>query len=330
METANPTPFRLHKGTNVSHWLSQSKARGAERRAFFTREDIERLAGLGFDHLRLPIDEEQMWKEDGSREPEAFDLLDAGLDWALEAGLNVVVDLHILRSHYFNDKNEPRLYTDPAERGRFLDLWRDLSSHLRSRPVDRVAYEFLNEAVARHPDRWNDVSGAAFDCLRAAEPERWLLLGSNQFNSVFTYGDLRVPEDDRLILTFHYYRPMLVTHYRASWTNVGVYDGPVQYPGRPIPEAAFAALDPELQALLTPDNEPHDRARMVREMSLPLDVARSKNCPLYCGEFGVYRAAPADVRAAWYRDFFSVVDELGIAWANWDYKGGFGLANVAG
>jgi endoglucanase len=26
---------------------------------------------------------------------------------------------------------------------------------------------------------------------------------------------------------------------------------------------------------------------------------------------------------AWYRDMLSLFDELGIAWANWDYKGGF-------
>ncbi|MEO0334669.1 MAG: hypothetical protein AAF223_23850, partial [Bacteroidota bacterium] len=27
--------FTLHKGTNISHWLSQSGRRGAERQAFF-------------------------------------------------------------------------------------------------------------------------------------------------------------------------------------------------------------------------------------------------------------------------------------------------------
>jgi endoglucanase len=36
------------------------------------------------------------------------------------------------------------------------------------------------------------------------------------------------------------------------------------------------------------------------------------------------------VAAAWYRDMISVFAEHGIAWANWDYKGGFGLVDREG
>ena len=47
--------FQVHRGTNISHWLSQSKQRGAARRAWFTREDVQYIANLryaaGFDHL---------------------------------------------------------------------------------------------------------------------------------------------------------------------------------------------------------------------------------------------------------------------------------------
>jgi hypothetical protein len=49
--------FEIHKGTNISHWLSQSDACGEERRQRFTREDALRLSDLGLDHLRLPVDD---------------------------------------------------------------------------------------------------------------------------------------------------------------------------------------------------------------------------------------------------------------------------------
>ena len=35
--------FDIHRGTNVSHWLSQSEARGEKRRRFFTRGDAQLL-----------------------------------------------------------------------------------------------------------------------------------------------------------------------------------------------------------------------------------------------------------------------------------------------
>ena len=55
-------------------------------------EDARKIAGLGLDHIRLPIDEEQMWNEAGAREPEAWDLMNACLDWCEQEGLRVVVD----------------------------------------------------------------------------------------------------------------------------------------------------------------------------------------------------------------------------------------------
>lgn len=53
-------PFPLRRGTNISHWLSQSTRRGAKRREVFLRKDAAFLAGLGLDHLRLPVDEEHL------------------------------------------------------------------------------------------------------------------------------------------------------------------------------------------------------------------------------------------------------------------------------
>ena len=38
--------FYIHRGTNISHWLSQSQARGQERRERFTQDDVKRLASL--------------------------------------------------------------------------------------------------------------------------------------------------------------------------------------------------------------------------------------------------------------------------------------------
>jgi len=44
----------------------------------------------------------------------------------------------------------------------------------------------------------------------------------------------------------------------------------------------------------------------------------------------VTRKTPEPIRRAWYADFRSVAKEYGIAWSNWDYKGGFGLFDQDG
>jgi endoglucanase len=334
--------FQVHKGTNISHWLSQSNQRGVARAEWFTKKDVQYIANLrysagsrgaggSFDHLRIPIDEVQMWDEEGRRETEAFDLLDAALDWCAEAGLRAIVDLHILRSHYFNDQEEPRLFTDSAEEARFAGLWRDLSSHLESRSNDWVAYELLNEAVARDPEDWNRVAMAAFSAVREREPERTIVLGSNWFNQHHTFERLAVPDDPNLILTYHYYFPMLITHHQARWWyGGGVYAGPIHYPGTPIAPQDLEGLDQAFLERVDEWNTPFDRSQMVADLAQPLAVRARTGLPLYCGEFGCYEKTPQAIRLAWYRDMMQTFEEFDIAWANWDYKGSFGIVTHEG
>ena len=61
--------FRIKRGTNLSHWLSQSEERGEARRLHIQEDDFERLEQLGFDFVRIPIDEVQFWDEEGNQLP---------------------------------------------------------------------------------------------------------------------------------------------------------------------------------------------------------------------------------------------------------------------
>jgi len=89
------TNFDIKRGVNISHWLSQSKRRGEERKAYFKEADVKAIAKGGFDHIRLPIDEEQLWDETGNKEAEAFGSLHEALGWAIKYNLKILVDLHI-------------------------------------------------------------------------------------------------------------------------------------------------------------------------------------------------------------------------------------------
>ena len=138
LQKDSPSEFVIGKGTNLAHWLSQSVQRGEERRLFIQEKDFEYIAELGFEHVRLPIDEEQMWDEQGNRHNDAFEIMTNCIEWSIKNNLCVIVDLHILRSHYFNAEEKP-LWTNPDEQEKFCDLWRDLSSVLREYPISLVA-----------------------------------------------------------------------------------------------------------------------------------------------------------------------------------------------
>jgi len=157
--------FVVHRGTNVSDWLCFASARGSERAAGFARADAERIASAGFDHIRLPLSEQHMWLEDGSEDPEAFELLNGGLDLCESAGLKVIVNLHVLRVDSKPNKAESVLWTDPVEQEHFRALWRRLAAHLRPRPVEQVAYEIFNEFQQREQSSGSVAVGHGGNCL---------------------------------------------------------------------------------------------------------------------------------------------------------------------
>jgi len=76
-----------------------------------------------------------------------------------------VVDLHILRSHHFNEKEKP-LWSKPEEQDKFIGLWKDLSGFLHTWPNGMVAYEFMNEPVADEAEQWNRQLARVADSIR--------------------------------------------------------------------------------------------------------------------------------------------------------------------
>lgn len=324
--------FTVNKGTNVAHWLSQSRARGTEREQFFTKADVENIAKMGFDHIRLPIDEEQMWNENGDRNQDAFQLMENCVNWCKESNLRVIIDLHILRSHHFNAEEKP-LWTDPAEQEKFYTLWLDLSKALLQFPNSLVAYELMNEAVADDPEEWNKLVANAVSRIREVEPERTIVIGSNRWQSYDTFDVLKVPENDsNIILSFHFYEPFLLTHYGASWTYLRNYEGPVHYPGVILTQDEYSSLSEEIQGVVGNWVGREFNKEVMGEMwQEPINKARELNLPLYCGEFGVLDKAPQEDRLNWYRDMIELFQEKGIGYANWNYKSdSFGLINSNG
>lgn len=75
-------------------------------------------------------------------------------------------------------------------------MGRQLSDFIHEYPTESVAYEFMNEPVADNPQDWNDLIAK----VRELEPERFLVIGSNMQQSIYTFDDLQIPEDDPYII----------------------------------------------------------------------------------------------------------------------------------
>ncbi len=324
--------FRIKRGTNLSHWLSQSEARGEMRRLHIQEDDFERLEQLGFDFVRIPIDEVQFWDEQGNKLQEAWDLLTNALDLARKHNLRAIVDLHIIRSHYFNavnegDKSANTLFTSEKAQQDLINLWYQLSDVLKGYSNDWVAYEFMNEPVAEEHEQWNQLVAKVHKALREREPQRTLVVGSNRWQGFETMKYLKVPEGDKnIVLSFHYYNPMILTHYGAWWTPIGRYKGKVHYPGVLVSKEDYEAAPDSLKPILEPyTREEYNIERIKSDFKDAIAVAKKYGLQLFCGEWGVYEPVDRELAYQWTKDMLSVFDEYDIAWTTWCYDADFGF-----
>jgi len=323
--------FNIAKGINLSHWLSQRQG-WSNLEDFITKKDITEIHELGFDHVRLPIDEENLWDTDGRIIEKNFSHMIQCIEWSLETNIKIVIDVHIIRSHYFNAIHEGgciELWENKAAQKSFLKLWIDLQNALRKYSNSMVAYELMNEPVSDDHSNWNNLLKRAYLQIRELEPNRTIIIGSNNWQNPATFPFLELPENaQNIILSCHLYEPLLFTHYKAYWLPSREYSGKIQYPGIPAPEIAtnpFASnLSKECLDFMADKNYYFEKRTLQNLLQPAIDKAKELGFPLYCSEYGCLPSVNRDQRIQYYKDIIAVFNKNGISHCHWDYLGDFG------
>lgn len=330
--TINPSGFIIERGVNLSHWLSQDFG-WVTKYSLIKEKDIRFIDSIGYDHVRIPIDEKELWDSTGKQIDTAFSYLINCLDWCAKYKLRAIVDLHIIRAHHFNAANEGgiiTLWTDSVAQQNFVELWLQLSEKLHKYPDNMVAYEILNEAVAPDHDDWNKLMNKAVAAIRKNEPNRVIVIGGNKWQIPENLQYLKLPDGDRnIILSFHTYAPMAFTHYKADWVPMKDYNGPVHYPGQVISDEDYKKyIDTTNMPILqqaADARESFNKHRLIEVFKPAIEFAKAKNLQLYCGEFGCLPTVDRKDRLEYYSDMITAFQENNIAWCNWEYKGDFGI-----
>ena len=322
------------RGINLGGWLSQYDER-SERYfdTFITAEDIRRIADMGLDHVRLPVDWDVIEDEDGDPLEKGYGHIDDCLAWCEACGLHTVIDLHKTFGYSFDpmEKNDDKelFFRDAALQERFIALWRRIAERYRNRSF--VALELLNEVVPMSvKDSWNDIVFRSIEAIRAISPTQWILVGGVCYNSVDSVPKLDPPHDGRVAYNFHCYEPMIFTHQKAYWVANMPRDLTVHYPDDPARLSELSrGLSKELaRAAQSMADAPLGTGYFERLFVPALEAAEKNGAPLYCGEYGVIDRAECEDALRWIRDINAVFERHGIGRAMWNYKRkDFGLAD---
>lgn len=321
----------LNKGINFGGWFSQCEIDENHYATRFGKDDVAWVKDHGFDHIRLPVDCDFVVA--GDRTEAHFQLLDNFFGWCQEMGLNVILDLHKAPGYDFNDAGGSEddwlpLFKEKSVQKQFIEIWQTLARRYGTRK--NIAFELLNEVVDEKYIRpWNKLIKKTVKAIRKIAPDVTIIYGGALWNSALTVSKLQKPRFKNVIITFHYYEPLLFTHQKAYWVKTMDPNQTVDYPntaewfkseskklglqGMPIQFYKGENMDMEFHAEFLQD---------------AIRTAKKYKVPLYCGEFGVIDRAPEDATARWFGDVIQVFKDNGIGYSLWSYKGmDFGICD---
>lgn len=313
------------KGINLGGWLSQGSLDPEHLEHFIQESDIAAIAAWGADHIRLPLDYENIEYEDGTVKEAGFSYIDRCIAWCRKYGLRLVLDLHKTYGYIFDDPEYSKdFFYDRMLQRRFLSTWEHIITRY-AKDSDMIMFELLNEVVPFHvADEWNALAEEAVALIRRFAPTAKILYGGVGYNAVTSVKKLLPPADENIVYNFHCYEPLLFTHQTAHWVAGMPADFHIGYPAdfdeymtrsRSIAGAMTGALaDPALH--LTGLGKPFFE-ELFRDA---IEAAERLNVPLYCGEYGVIDQAPPADTVRWFSDINAVFRKYGIGRAVWTYK----------
>jgi endoglucanase len=320
----------LRHGINLSEWFAQVyDPRGYTKEhfeAWNTAQDIALIKALGFDHVRLSVNPQPMFRarQADNIPVEYLNFLDAAIKMILDAHLAVQIDIHP------DSEFKQKLSTDNEFVDQFADLWRALARHFSNLDPNMVFFEVLNEPEIRDTYRWSGVQARIAAAIREGAPQHTIIATGARWSDDDDLLAIEPLHDPNIIYTFHFYEPHVFTHQGATWgENYWHFVKALPYPSTPENVQASIAAVPDAAKRLLAARYGMDRwnaARMDQEFDQVAAWATRWNVPVICNEFGVFRkeARPQD-RAAWISDVRTSLEKHGFGWTMWDYSGGFGV-----
>jgi len=321
---------RLRHGVNLSGWFAQVAGPSGYTKEHFishtTSGDLALIKAMGFDHVRLSINPQPMFREgEADAIPKEYlGYLDEAVRSILANGLAVVLDIHPDREF------KTRLAKEDGFVEQFEDFWRALAKHYTTLDPDSVFFEILNEPAMTDRYRWAGIQAKLAAAIREGAPQNTIIATGAHWSADDDLLFLEPLRDTNVIYSFHFYEPHIFTHQGANWgVDFWHFARGLAYPSTPESAEMAAAEVPEAAHRLYVIRygfERWDSTRIEAEISQVANWARGHGVAVICAEFGVYRKyADTKSRTSWLADVRTSLERHGMGWTVWDYSGGFGV-----
>lgn len=174
--------------------------------AFITEQDIARIAGLGFNVVRVPINH-RLLTRGGAESQAGWRILDDVIGWSEKHGVYVVLTLHSApggQSRVFtaDPAKSQSLWASAANQTDTVGLWKAIAARYRRRAII-AGYDLLNEPSPKDGAQLNDLYRGIIQGIREVDPYRMVILEGTRFSQDFSMLNQRLSPNQ--LFGFHMY-----------------------------------------------------------------------------------------------------------------------------
>ena len=258
----------------------------------------EEIKKLGFDHVRLPV-KWSWWTDDenGFEIDEVFfNEVEKTVQKLLDKDLEVVLNVH----HFREAMDEPRKYSK-----KLFAIWEQVAPRFKDYS-NKLIFEIMNEPTWKTtPEEWNEVQEEALAIIRKTNPTRKVMVCGIDYTGLVALDNLKIPNDNNLIATFHFYDPFEFTHQGAPWSATMKDSRGTHWYG-------------------TDDDKEFIMARFIAHAKN--FQRRNNNIEMNLGEFGAYhKFNEMDEVCNWTKCVRETAEKLGYSWTYWEFNRNFGI-----
>lgn len=274
--------------------------------------DLDFIKQMGCNFIRLPVDYRFFihdFKYDEFDE-QMLKVLDDCIESIIKRGLHCSLNIHRAPGYCINgnELEKHNLWLDKIAQNAFTNIWKFLSLRYKNIPTNLLSFDLLNEppAVGQYgltKENHKTIMKNVCDEIRKITPDRTIICDG------LNGGHQACPElaDLNVVLSGRGYMPFRLTHWSAEWVkDSNKWDYPVWN------EMECDGTKWNRQALLN--------------FYKPWKTLQEQGCKVHIGECGCYNKVDNQTALNWYKDFFSVMNELKFGFALWNFRGPFGIA----
>src|SRR5690554_5626391 len=184
----------------------------------FRENDFARIAELGFNFVRLPMDY-RVWVVDGDRRrlnEKVLNEIDQAVKWGEKYNIHVQINFHRAPGYCVNPPRETlSLWTDAEAQKAFIDHWQAFACRYKGIPGKNLSFNLLNEPSGVEAGVYAEIMKRTVEAIHRIDPERLVIVDGLNYarDPVWELVGVKAAQ------SFHHYQPFGLTHYKAEWVD---------------------------------------------------------------------------------------------------------------